>query len=1108
MACIKSAQRSALAAFAPDAPYLAAGTMAGAVDLSFSSSANLEIFKLDFQSDALDLPLVASCPSAERFNRLSWSKPAASADYSLGLVAGGLGDGSIGLWNPLKLISSQDQEGAFVARLEKHTGPVRGLEFSVLSPNLLASGADEGSFASGIWQILLNQISFLPSSMAWLITGKSDGHSVGSGSQTEVSFVSWNPKFQHILASTSYNGMTVLGLRQQKPVTRQVLCLLFSDSNRRRCSVLQWNPDISTQLIIASDDDSSPSLRVWDVRKTISPLREFVAIQKVCVIAMSWCPYDSSFLLTCAKDNRTICWDTVNGEIVSELPASTNWNFDVHWYPKIPGVISASSFDVKIGIYNIEACSQYTAGEGGFSAPARLRAPKWLKCPTGASFGFGGKFVSFHSSPSAPGAPNSSSEVYVHNLVTEHNLVSRSTEFEAVIRDAEKTSLRALCDRKSQESLSEDERETWGFLKVMFEEEGTARTKLLVHFGFNVPEEGTQNASDDLSKSFAETLSLNNGTLADGAGDQFAVDNGEEFFNNPPSSDDSFLTEEKDSNNGRQIKNEPEEHLVTSDPSIDDSIQRALVIGDYKGAVMQCIAANRMADALVIAHVGGTSLWEITRNLYLKNSISPYLKVVSAMVNNDLMALVSTRPLSSWKETLALLCTFAPREEWTVLCDTLASRLMTVGNTLAATLCYICAGNIEKTVEIWSRSLKSGSGGKAYVDLLQDLMEKTIILTLATGHKRFTFGIRRIFHELAILRDRIALSTDRDKYAAKSVAYESPATHTGSFYGADQSSVGVADHSQQYYQAPQQQNVPGSPYGDNYQQSFSSYGGYQPVQQDQQFQEYSNPAQFQPAQPTQMFIPSQMQQPPQPTFVPPPAQQPAVKTFVPSSLPSLKNADQYQQPSLGAQLYPGVTSATYQPGPPVSAPHSAGASLAGPVPSHKFPQAVATNPVSRFMPVSNQGFPQRPGLSPAQPSSPTQPSPQQPVAAPPAPPPTVQTVDTSNVAAELRPVIATLTRLYDETSKALGGPQANPAKKREIEDNSRKIGSLFAKLNSGDISPNAASKLIQLCSALDAGDFAAAMHLQVLLTTSDWDECNFWLAALKRMIKTRQSLRL
>lgn len=43
-------------------------------------------------------------------------------------------------------------------------------------------------------------------------------------------------------------------------------------------------------------------------------------------------------------------------QIVCELPAGTNWNFDVHWYPKVPGVISASSFDGKIGIYNIEVC--------------------------------------------------------------------------------------------------------------------------------------------------------------------------------------------------------------------------------------------------------------------------------------------------------------------------------------------------------------------------------------------------------------------------------------------------------------------------------------------------------------------------------------------------------------------------------------------------------------------------------------------------------------------------------------------------------------------------------------------------------------------------------
>ncbi|KAI5425094.1 hypothetical protein KIW84_031044 [Lathyrus oleraceus] len=74
--------------------------------------------------------------------------------------------------------------------------------------------------------------------------------------------------------------------------------------------------------------------------------------------------------------------------------------------------------------------------------------------------------------------------------------------------------------------------------------------------------------------------------------------------------------------------------------------------------------------------------------------------VVSAMVSNDLLSLVNTRPLKFWKETLAILCSFAQRDEWTMLCDTLALKLMGAGNTEVATLCYICAGNIDKTVEI------------------------------------------------------------------------------------------------------------------------------------------------------------------------------------------------------------------------------------------------------------------------------------------------------------------------------------------------------------------------------------------------------------------------
>lgn len=102
---IKGVNRSASTAFSPDGAYIAAGTMAGAVDLQFSSSANLDIFGLDFVSDDRQLILAGTVPSSERFNRLSWEKgPANSEEFSLGLIAGGLVDGNIGLWNPKPLI--------------------------------------------------------------------------------------------------------------------------------------------------------------------------------------------------------------------------------------------------------------------------------------------------------------------------------------------------------------------------------------------------------------------------------------------------------------------------------------------------------------------------------------------------------------------------------------------------------------------------------------------------------------------------------------------------------------------------------------------------------------------------------------------------------------------------------------------------------------------------------------------------------------------------------------------------------------------------------------------------------------------------------------------
>ncbi|KAL0387908.1 UNVERIFIED_CONTAM: protein transport protein SEC31B [Sesamum radiatum] len=680
-------------------------------------------------------------------------------------------------------------------------------------------------------------------------------------------------------------------------------------------------------------------------------------------------------------------------------------------------------------------------------------------------------------------------------------------------------------------------------MKVMFTEDGTARSKLLSHLGFVLPAEENginKEVSEQVNAlGLDESLTDKEGSSGNKESTLFATDNGEDFFNNLPSprADTPSSTSKNEfavPDSVKESKQEMNDQEEASDPSFDDAVQRALVVGDYKGTVAQCISANRWADALVIAHVGSAALWERTRDQFLKTSHSPYLKVVvSAMVNNDLMSLANTRPLKSWKETLALFCTFAQSDEWTLLCDTLAARLMAANDTAAATLCYICAGNIDKAVEMWSKNLTTEHDRKPYVDRLQDLMEKTIVFALATGQKRFSaslcklvekyaeilasqgllttameylnlLGTEELSTELMILRDRIALSTQADKEIEKTIAYDNTHLQSGSPYS-DQSGYGVADASQRGYYpdaaslSQTQPTVPSSPYTENYQQPSAVPFG----------RGYNAPPTFPQArtQPS-LFVPSPAVPPPMGNFPPPPVHAQPPAKFVPANPPMLKNLEQYQQPSsLGSQLYPGAANSNYQAGPPGVAAYGATSSQLGTTPRQMMPQVLAPTPTPRgFMPVSSSGV-QRPGMNPMQPPSPTQPAPVQPPFTPAAPPPTVQTVDTSKVPAQQKPVIATLTRLFNETSEALGGSRANPAKKREIEDNSKKLGALFAKLNSGDISKNAAEKLVQLCQALDNGDFGTALQIQVLLTTSDWDECNFWLATLKRMIKTRQNLR-
>ena len=48
-----------------------------------------------------------------------------------------------------------------------------------------------------------------------------------------------------------------------------------------------------------------------------------------------------------------------------------------------------------------------------------------------------------------------------------------------------------------------------------------------------------------------------------------------------------------------------------------------------------------------------------------------------------------------------------------------------------------------------------------------------------------------------------------------------------------------------------------------------------------------------------------------------------------------------------------------------------------------------------------------------------------------------------------------------------------------MDDNTRKVDQLFWRLNAGEVSSGVLPKLVQLCQAIDAGDWHTANHIQV-----------------------------
>jgi len=763
-------KRSGVVAWCPlqeHAPLLACGTAAGSISDFGASTAQLEVMSCT-SSDAQDktMPVLGSLEVQERFHCTAWGKGDSGTPY--GLIAGGMANGSVTISNPGAIVKGQ-KEAALLSVTDKHAGPVQGLDFNPSQPNLLASGGAEAEIY--IWDVSS------PS------TPKNYTPGAKVSQQTDITCLQWNPKVPYILASTAYNGVSVVwDLRAKRPV------ITFSDPSRKtKCRTMAWNPIEPMQIVTASEEDSSPVIQVWDLRNTYSPSKYLEGHTKG-IWSVSWCPVDPALLLSCGKHTEIFCWNMQTGRIQCEVETTNSWNSNIQWAPHIPSLFSVCSLEGQVKIFSLQDPTPRVMGGStkhvDFSHP-----PKWLKKPVGASFGFGGKLFSFNE--------KSGPSVSVRTLVTDPEFVSRADRLEKAVTSGD---FKGFCDDKAHEATNPRDKQMWSLMKVLFESD--ARSKLLAELEYgpeaikqhitevlsqlpdqseaNKPEEklsppaskekeedkekekvpdvfaeheekkeldeapteeaipfdNVEPKGDDVSNLFGfsagPSTSFNVGTATEGEGDLFGG------FNAQPQ-DDPFAAIAASHQAAQEQSTQPisgherselAQKLIdpiefdTSNEDTESLITRALIVGNFALGVDICFKSGRMADALVLAACGGPDLWAKTQDRYFNQNRAPFMRLIASIVKDKLQDLVAQTNLRSWKGTLAVLCTYAKSDEFPVLCDFLGHRLEEAGDSDSAVLCYMCAGNIEKTVSAWAKQAvadrnKQTEGASSLVELLE-----------------------------------------------------------------------------------------------------------------------------------------------------------------------------------------------------------------------------------------------------------------------------------------------------------------------------------------------------------------------------------------------------
>jgi len=579
----------------------------------------------------------------------------------------------------LRLILSGSSD-SHVSRSSKHAGAIKALQFNSFRHELLATaGAKEELYITDLNNV--NNAFRLGTTAA--------------RADRDFDAVDWNKKVPHILATGSNGGFVIVWDVRAKKEN-----LTLNNFGRKAVSAIAWDPDVPTRLATAIPNDQEPLVLLWDLRNSSAPERTLKGHEQG-VLSLSWCLQDSNLLLSCGKDNRTVCWNPRVGESVGEFPIVTNWTFQTKWNPHNPSLLATASFDGKIGIQTIQstnskadqggaAASQSLDGEDFFNqartqpqgaAFSLAKAPKWLERPVSVSFGFGGKLVKVSST-------EGKSTIKIDTFSVDDSIGDATKKFEDAIKS---NNLSSVCNEKISGANTEEEKADWTILETL---NSGSRKKLVQYLGFQ----------DAESKEADEAAAQANGA-SDKADASFFGDDGGE---------DTFLSDLASTKGAKT--NNPFHIFTGSETDTDQQITRALILGSFEKALDICLKENRLSDAFMIAICGGQKCIDKAQAAYFKKSAEgpKYLRLLASVVGKNLWDVVYNADLSNWKEVMATICTFANETEFPDLCEALGDRLeeaiddKDASGTLRkdASFCYLAGSKLEKVVVNWVQELQ------------------------------------------------------------------------------------------------------------------------------------------------------------------------------------------------------------------------------------------------------------------------------------------------------------------------------------------------------------------------------------------------------------------